>query len=1244
MRTLRGSPNPPAKDPAGQSPAASTRTAFGGSAFASGGGVAPLDPGRNFALGIDGFRYADLFDPGRLAELDARFRATLAEGDPAFAARFEAYRAGAALPPVEESELLIAAARPLGAFLARLFHAEAARARLVDRAQREQAIFRMKHFVVRRASKKYPPEAQPPESPAVLRAQVRGLCEAAYPELVEPGDEELTVAAVLDALLAREKESPPTPELAARTARELDLLERWAAVHRFSEEGHEALSGWVSFHFPHFVDHEDLVPLSRPRAELPNVTVGPPQHRRRRDGFGLTDARMSPREVSSEVDYCLYCHEREKDSCSKGMRDKQGGVKRNPLGIKLTGCPLNEKISEMHVLRRDGESLGALAMICIDNPMLPGTGHRICNDCMKGCVFQKQEPVNIPQAETGVLTDVLAMRWGFEIYGLLTRWNPLNRARPFALPYNGKNVLVVGLGPAGYTLCQHLLNSGFGVVGIDGLKIEPLAADLLGADAWPPRAVERWDELARPLDQRPLAGFGGVAEYGITVRWDKNFLTALYLTLARRAAFRVYGGVRFGGALGVEEAFAAGFDHIALAAGAGKPTIIDVKRNLIRGVRKASDFLMALQLTGAFKRDSLANMQLRLPALVIGGGLTGIDTTTEAAAYYPIQVEKFLERCEALGGDEAVLSSYDAEEAATAREFLAHGRAVRAERARAAAAGEAPDLAALVAAWGGVSLVYRRGMKDSPAYRLNHEEITKFLEEGVSFIEKLSPVACVPDDHGALAAVEFERLEGEGATLAPTGERVTLPARSLFVAAGTQPNITYERERPGTFEVDPRAKGFKSFRAVRDGVGALALEPCAEGQVGFFTSYLKDGRTVSYYGDNHPVYAGSVVRAMASAKDGAPHVAALFAAELAGLDPAAQPARDAAWRAFTAGLDRNLRPTVERVERLTPTIVEVVVRAPAAARHFEPGQFFRLQDYEAYGNKMGTLGGSPNPPATDSAGRSPAASTRLSMEGLALTGAWVDKAAGLLSLIVLEMGGSSRQVATLAPGEPVVVMGPTGAPTEIPEGQAVVLCGGGLGNAVLFSIAKALRANGNRVLYFAAYRRREDVYKVEEIEAGTDQVVWSVDSGPLPEPHRPQDRAFRGNVVEAMLAYARGELGETRVPLEGCARIIAIGSDRMMAAVKNARHGVLAPYLLPGHTAIASINSPMQCMMKEICAQCLQRHVDPETGKETVVFSCSNQDQPQDLVDWKNLADRLRQNTVQEKLTDAWVRHLLAPS
>ena len=184
----------------------------------------------------------------------------------------------------------------------------------------------------------------------------------------------------------------------------------------------------------------------------------------------------------SEIHYCVLCHERDKDSCSKGLRDKDGHDRRRTRSAsRCAGCPLDEKISEMHMVRKAGDAIGALAIVVIDNPMVPGTGHRICNDCMKACIYQKQEPVNIPQIETGVLTDVLRLPWGVEIYGLLTRWNPLNVRRPYALPYNGHNVLVVGLGPAGYTLAHYLLNEGFGVVAIDGLKIEPL----------PPRADRR---------------------------------------------------------------------------------------------------------------------------------------------------------------------------------------------------------------------------------------------------------------------------------------------------------------------------------------------------------------------------------------------------------------------------------------------------------------------------------------------------------------------------------------------------------------------------------------------------------------------------------------------------------------------------------------------------------------------------------------------------------------------------------
>ena len=98
---------------------------------------------------------------------------------------------------------------------------------------------------------------------------------------------------------------------------------------------------------------------------------------------------------------------------------------------------------------------------------------------------------------------------------------------------------------------------------------------------------------------------------------------------------------------------------------------------LPRGVRTASDFLMALQLTGAFKREALPNLQARVPAIVIGGGLTAIDTATELMAYYPGQVEKTLERYERLAagiGEAVVRALYDAEELEVLDEYLAPGR------------------------------------------------------------------------------------------------------------------------------------------------------------------------------------------------------------------------------------------------------------------------------------------------------------------------------------------------------------------------------------------------------------------------------------------------------------------------------------------------------------------------------------------------------------------------------------------
>ncbi|MGH9595031.1 MAG: FAD-dependent oxidoreductase, partial [Bryobacteraceae bacterium] len=525
--------------------------------------------------------------------------------------------------------------------------------------------------------------------------------------------------------LETESEHPTQLQTAARYA-------AWAAL---SPAGIEKHHHGVLFRVPHKLEMTQLIPVEAVKAGEVAAVALPERAWRLREGFKLTDPGMDLAGALDQAHYCIKCHNQGKDSCSTGLKEKDGTFKASAFGVALAGCPLEEKISEMNLVKQNGNPIGALAIVVIDNPMAAATGHRICNDCMKSCIFQKQDPVDIPQVETRTLKDVLELPWGFEIYSLLTRWNPLNFARPIPRPHSGYKVLVVGLGPSGFTLAHHMMNAGHVVAGVDGLKIEPLDEAVSGVtplgERVPFRPVHDVNELYESLDDRVMAGFGGVAEYGITVRWNKNFLKIIRLLLERREEFRMFGGVRFGGTLTIDSAFELGFDHVALCAGAGRPTVIPMKNGLARGVRQASDFLMALQLTGAARTNSVANLQLRMPIVVIGGGLTAIDTATESMAYYVVQVEKFLERYETLSAEKSereIRASWNAEEAETADEFIAHARAIRTERNAAARQGRDPKLVALLNTWGGVTIAYRRRLIDAPSYTLNHEEVAKALE------------------------------------------------------------------------------------------------------------------------------------------------------------------------------------------------------------------------------------------------------------------------------------------------------------------------------------------------------------------------------------------------------------------------------------------------------------------------------------------------------------------------------------
>jgi NADPH-dependent glutamate synthase beta subunit-like oxidoreductase/NAD(P)H-flavin reductase len=1107
------------------------------------------------------------------------------------------------LTPLEVSELLLECAVVLEGIVAEVFGIEAELRRAALAARSHEAVFQFKQQFVQRRARKCLQGKEELEDFAVLDAQ---LAQRLGQTALDEADRELATAEFGIGLLTDE----------SANASDIQLLTRWCARALTTREGKAAVAGWVSFKLPRAMDHANLVPVHQAQDGLPRLQ-GSADTFRRRDGFKLTDSRMNEREVMSEIHYCVLCHDHDGDFCSKGFPRKKGepekGLKSGPLGGTLTGCPLDERISEMNTLKKEGRTVAALAMIMADNPMCPATGHRICNDCMKACVYQKQEPVNIPEIETRCLADVLALPWGVEIYDLLARWNPLRARQWLPKPYNGLKVLICGMGPAGFTLAHHLLMEGFAVVGIDGVKIEPLAQELLE------KPIEHYSQLLEALDERVMAGFGGVAESGITVRWDKNYLKLIHLTLARRSHFQVFGGVRFGGTVRVEDAWQLGFDHLAVAVGAGLPQALPVPGSLAIGMRQANDFLMALHLTGAARANSLANLQIRLPAVVIGGGLTAVDTATEVQSFYIAQVEKTLARYEELAaahGEQYVRRGLDGCSLAILDEFLAHGRAVRAERERAGHAGESPNFVPLLHGWGGVTIAYRRGMNDSPAYVGNHEELIKALEEGIYYAEGLDPKEARLDEHGHVEAMAFRRqTRGPDGAWVSTGGETVLPARAVLVATGARPNVAYEFEHRGHFLKE--SSHYQPHREVDGTLQPVTLvSHCKQPDFGAFTSYQTGGKRVSYLGDTHPVFQGSVVTAIASALRTYPRIVEHFGERLR------QKGDEAAYESFRSEVQTLLQSHISAVVRLTPNVVEVVVHAPLAAARFQPGQFFRLQTFQARSSGVDDV--------------------NLQTEPVALTGSRVDRERGTVSFIVYETGASARVVASLKPGDPIALMGPTGVRARIVENETVLIVTEGYGHAHIRATGAALRAKGSRVLHVALWDCAEDVYLREDLEASSDVTLWVTATGEPLLPGRQQDHAMTGSAVEALRRYAEGKWGPPAIALQDVTYCMIVGSNCTVRRFKEASERDLAPFFPTRPLMTASSNAPIQCGLKGLCSQCLQWQIDPVTGKRTkAVFGCSWQDQPLEMIDLDNVDARLGQSRVQEHLTNLWLEHLL---
>lgn len=152
-------------------------------------------------------------------------------------------------------------------------------------------------------------------------------------------------------------------------------------------------------------------------------------------------------------------------------------------------------------------------------------------------------------------------------------------------------------------------------------------------------------------------------------------------------------------------------------------------------------------------------------------------------------------------------------------------------------------------------------------------------------------------------------------------------------------------------------------------------------------------------------------------------------------------------------------------EHFSEKVVKLVVEAPMIAHSRRPGHFVIVRACE---------GG----------------------ERIPLTIADADTKAGTITLVVQEVGVSTKKICALNPGEELTdVVGPLGQATHISNVGTVVCCGGGVGVAPLLPIIKAMKQAGNRVITVLAARTKDLIILEDQVRPYSDEVIIMTDDG-----------------------------------------------------------------------------------------------------------------------------------------------------
>lgn len=169
-------------------------------------------------------------------------------------------------------------------------------------------------------------------------------------------------------------------------------------------------------------------------------------------------------------------------------------------------------------------------------------------------------------------------------------------------------------------------------------------------------------------------------------------------------------------------------------------------------------------------------------------------------------------------------------------------------------------------------------------------------------------------------------------------------------------------------------------------------------------------------------------------------------------------------------------------------------------------------------------------------------------ERIPLTIADYDRAAGVLTIVVQEVGTTTRLLGALEPGDEILdLVGPLGMAIDIPTEGHIVGIGGGFGAAALLCLMRELSARGDRTTIIIGAREKGLLILINELAAICDNLELCTDDG---------SAGFKGLVTERLAQLIEGDG-------PGCPdSVIAIGPMPMMRAVTETTRGKDIPTLV----------------------------------------------------------------------------------